>query len=151
MADPARVAVVTALRQVRDGADIPPPGTLLKNVTPTRAALELPNSPYSILTNLAHADFWQTVWLNRLKGLPAKSFTEDWKTPDPEAWPELRQKFLQDLEEALRIAESEPFAHRMKSDEVAIFTLLQIAIHDSYHLGQINLLKRQIRLASRAS
>jgi hypothetical protein len=35
----------------------------------------------------------------------------------------------------------------MKSDDVAIKTLLQIAIHDTYHLGQVNLLKRALRVA----
>jgi len=44
------------------------------------------------------------------------------------------------------IAASEPFEHRMKSDAEAIHMLVQIAVHGAYHLGQINLLKRELRL-----
>ncbi|MFI5384942.1 MAG: DinB family protein [Fimbriimonadales bacterium] len=145
--DPARAAVVEALRQVIEGADIPAPESLLRNITPERAATKLDRSPYSILTNLAHAGFWQEIWLNRIQGRRARSFTEDWKTPEPSDWPTVRAQFLKGLEKAIEIAASEPFDHKMKSDAVAIRTLLQIAIHDAYHLGQVNLLKRELRLA----
>jgi uncharacterized damage-inducible protein DinB len=141
--DPARASVVEALRQIIDGDDIPTPRALL-NISAERAALKLPGAPYSILTNLAHAVFWQDIWLNRLAGKRAQSFLEDWKTPPAEEWPRLRERFLDGLEEATRIARSEPFEHRMKSDAVAIKTLLQLAVHDAYHIGQINLLKRML-------
>ena len=144
-------SVAELLRQIRDGADIPAPASLLKNITPVAAA-ELPeHTPYSILTNLAHAVFWQELWLDRLAGKKAKSFLQDWKTPDPSEWPALRRQFLEGLDEAIRIAESQPLDHKMKSDEVAERTLIQIAIHDAYHLGQINLLKRQARLRKSAA
>ena len=144
-------AVAELLRQIRGGADIPAPATLLRNVTPIAAA-DLPDdTPYSILTNLAHAVFWQELWLDRLKGKRAKSFTQDWQIPDGSEWRTLRREFLDGLEEAIRIAESQPLDHKMKSDEVAERTLIQIAIHDAYHLGQINLLKRQARLRKSAA
>jgi hypothetical protein len=141
-----RSAVVEALRQVWEGMDIPPAESLLRNVSADSAAKKLPWMPYSILTNVAHADFWQTVWLNRLKGLRAKSFTEDWKTPPAEEWPQARASFLDGFKEAMAIAGADPFEHKMKSDEIAVRTLLQIAIHNAYHIGQVNLLKRELRL-----
>jgi uncharacterized damage-inducible protein DinB len=116
-------------------------------MTAERAGIKLPGAPYSILTNLAHAVFWQEIWLDRLAGRRARSFTEDWKTPPHEEWPLVRQQFLDGLSRALQIARSDPFDHKMKTDAVAIKTLMQIAVHDAYHLGQINLLKRQLRLA----
>lgn len=141
-----RSILVETLRQVWEGVDIPAPESLLRNVSIDTAAKKLPWMPYSILTNVDHADFWQTIWLNRLKGLRAKSFIEDWKVPLPEEWPSIKTSFLNGFREAMAIAASEPFEHKMKSDEVAVKTLLQIAVHNAYHLGQVNLLKRELRL-----
>jgi hypothetical protein len=114
--DTARSVVAEALRQVIHGTDIPTPESLLSNITPQKAAAQLPSSPYSILTNLAHADFWQQIWIDRLEGRRAKNFTQDWKTHPPEEWPDLRAHFLQGLELAHQIATSEPFSHKLKSD-----------------------------------
>jgi hypothetical protein len=147
--DAGREAVVEALRQIIEGADIPPPRSLL-SMTAKRAATKLPEMPYSILTNLAHANFWQQLWLDRLAGKRARSFLEDWKTPPLEEWPVIREQFLTGLERAIEIARSDPFDHKMKSDAVAIKTLLQIVVHDAYHIGQINLLKRQLRLGAKS-
>jgi hypothetical protein len=134
------------LRQIRDGKDIPAPASLLRNIKAEAAAEHPVDSPYSILANLAHAHFWQRLWLDRLAGGRARSFTEDWQTPDPACWSDLRRDFLTGLDEAIRVASADPFEHKMKSDEIAVKTLIQIGIHDAYHLGQINLLKRQARL-----
>lgn len=137
--------MVEALEQVWKGVDIAPPESLLKNISQANAAIRLPNAPYSILTNLAHAAFWQRIWLDRLLGRKAASFTQDWKVPADEKWKEVRAQFLAEFREVLQLAKAEPFAHHMKSDDLARKTLLQIAIHNAYHLGQINLLKRQFR------
>src|ERR1044071_2143871 len=58
-----RAVVKELFRQIIEGVDIPAAESLLKNITPEKAAMKLDASPYSILTNLAHADFWQQVWL----------------------------------------------------------------------------------------
>ena len=62
----------------------------------------------------------------------------------------IRDQFLAGLERALEVARSDPFEHKMKSDAIAIKTLLQVVVHDSYHIGQINLLKRHLLLESKA-
>jgi hypothetical protein len=147
--DPGRAVVRELFRQIIDGTDIPAAESLLRNVTPEKAAIKLDNMPYSILTNLAHADFWQQIWLDRLHGKRARRITEDWKAPAAGEWPQVRASFLANLGRASEIAAAEGFDHRMKSDEIAIKTLLQIAIHDAYHLGQVNLLKRGLRLAGK--
>ncbi|MCH8274209.1 MAG: DinB family protein [Armatimonadetes bacterium] len=140
--------VAETLTQVIEGEDIPKPKSLLRNITPEKAARKLPHMPYSILTNLAHTDFWQTLWLNKLKGLPRKSITEDWRVPNPDEWQEVRESFLAGLDEAHAIAAAQPFKHKMRSDEAAVNTLIALAIHNAYHLGQINLLKRAMRLGN---
>ena len=134
------------LRQIRSGKDIPPPEKLL-NMNAAKACEQIPFSPYTIATNLMHAVFWQDLWLCRLKGERGRSFIEDWRVATTDEWSSIRSSFLQGLDEAIAIAESEPFAHKMPSDDIAVSTLIQIAVHDAYHLGQINLLKRQLRKA----
>jgi uncharacterized damage-inducible protein DinB len=138
--------IVELFRQMEEGGDIPPARQVLSRLTPELAATKLPNWPYSILTNLAHAVFWQNNWLAHVRGERAQSFTNDWRVPDPSEFGSLRKEFLDGFAEARRIAESQPFDHKMKSDDIAIKTLMYIAIHNSYHLGQMNLLKRQLRL-----
>lgn len=141
-----RSAVIELYRQIWEGDDIPPPASLLRNIKQETAALKLPRMPYSILTNLEHADFWQRIWLGKLNGKRAESFMKDWRMPADTEWKAVKSSFLENFREAMRIAASEPFEHKMKSDEVAVRTLLQLAIHTSYHLGQVNLLKRELRL-----
>lgn len=141
-----RAAVVELFRQIWKGDDIPAPESLLRGLNAEAAASKLPHWPYSILTNLEHADFWNRIWLDRLKGVRAQSFMKDWREPAAEEWAKVKKSFLDNFEEAMRIAASDPFEHKMKSDEVAVRTLINIAIHTSYHLGQINVLKRELRM-----
>lgn len=87
--------------------------------------------------------FWQDVWLRKIKGAPRPSFLEDWKQPEATQFPAIRSAFLAGFEEACDRARSNPSEEEAK-------TLLYIAIHDAYHLGQIKLLKRALT-ASRKS
>lgn len=134
--------VAEALRQAWEGDDFMPAGKLLSRITPVQAARRLDGAPYSLLTNVAHAEFWQRLWLARLKNLRRPKITDDWRVPQPEEWPQVRSDFLSGFAEALEIARSKPFRHEMKSDVAARKTLLKIALHNSYHLGQMRLLKR---------
>lgn len=144
---PTLDSAAEALRQIIIGKDIPSPRALLRNITADTAAIRLPYFPYSILTNLAHAVFWQKNWLNRLKGIRSRPFTEDWRVPPKEEWDTLRAEFLTGLQEALMLATRKPSNHKMQSDEIAARVLFEFVIHSSYHLGQINLMKRALRLS----
>lgn len=125
-----------------------PPAKMLATVSAKNAVVVPPGCPYSIATNVAHAEVWQRLWLARLQGLRRPKIWKeepDFPVVPPERWPEVRQAFLDGLETALRIAGAEPFAHQMESDEAAYRTLNQIAVHGAYHVGQIRLLKRILR------
>jgi uncharacterized damage-inducible protein DinB len=141
--DPKSIAEV--FQQIIDGDDIPAPAGMLKTIKTESAAKRLSGFPYSILENLWHAVFWQTIWLNRLEGKKALSFIADWQSPDPSEFPVLRTQFIANLEKARKTAGGKHFKHKMDSDEKAVKTLVAMAIHDSYHIGQINLMKRVIR------
>jgi uncharacterized damage-inducible protein DinB len=141
--DPTTLAEV--FRQIIDGDDIPAPAGMLRTIKAENAAKRLPGHPYSILENLWHAVFWQTIWLNRIEGKKAQSFMDDWQSPDLSEFPALRTRFIANLEKARKLCAAKSFKHKMKSDEAAVKTLIAMAIHDSYHIGQMNVMKRTIR------
>jgi len=134
--------VVDLFDQIIEGEDIPKIGHLLKRMDAETAARSLPGWPYSILTNLAHADFWQQTWLGRIEGTPRPKFQDDWRVPSAEEFPAVRESFLRNLQRARDIAGRWPVAHRAKSDERALHMLVSLAVHDAYHIGQIKLMAR---------
>jgi hypothetical protein len=134
-----------ALKQIWDGDDIPAPRTMLARIKPEDAARKLPGAPYSLLTNLAHADMWNRIWLARLNNTKRPDMMKDWRVPSASEFDSLRASFLDGIQEAMRIASSKPFKHEMKDDIVAVRTLHMIAVHTAYHCGQMNLLKRMMK------
>lgn len=147
-----RSALVMQFDQILQGWDIPTPAGVLRVREDKRSAVP-PGAPYSILTNLAHTVLWQDFWLKKLAGGRRKAGPPEWnhdfRVPDPSEWKPLRGRLLDGLQEARRIAASQPFDHRLPSDEEAVSTLVQILIHVSYHLGQMNLLRRMGTATSR--
>lgn len=136
------MAIENLFDQILQGWDIPAPASLLR-ISAATANTQLEGHPYSIAINLAHAVFWQEFWLDKLRGLPSPSLMAMWKSdfrvPGPKEFPALRKQFLDGLEEARAYAsvpDITPEAGKL---------LFQIAIHASYHLGQINLLKRAMK------
>ncbi len=132
-------------QQILEGWDIPTPGGLLR-VKQDAAAATLPAMPYSMVENLAHAVYWQELWLGALAGdkrpPEMEVWKNNWRKPGPAEWGDLRKRFCAGLENA-RSWCGEGFAtHKRPSDEDAVDKLLAIAIHASYHMGQLNLLKR---------
>jgi uncharacterized damage-inducible protein DinB len=135
-------------RQVWTGADFDDPDKLLRSVKPDQAAVKLEGWPYSIGTNVAHADHWNKIWLARLTGNRAPKTFPDFPAVAADEWAQVRADFLENFAKAKDMANAEPFSHSMKSDEIASKLLLQIAIHTTYHLGQVKLLKRLLRGAA---
>lgn len=140
-----RTALVEVFKQILEGYDIHKPETVLK-VSQKVAAQKQDELPYSLLTNLAHANLWQSFWLKKLAGGRKKSSMTEWRddfrVPEPAEFDALRFEFISGLREAQRIASSDPFDHKCTDDQEAIETLVRIAVHGAYHLGQMVLLKR---------
>lgn len=127
-----------ALLQVRDGKDFPSPRQILNRVKPEDACRCLPEFGYSLADYVWHADFWQRIWLARILGESAPSITEDWHRVDPAEWHATRDRFLANLDRAVEISSS-------ANEPQQISRLLQIAIHDAYHVGQMVLIKRALK------
>lgn len=134
-----------ALRQVIEGDDFESATSLLKNVKPDQAVRVVEGLPYSLATNVAHADIWNRLWLARLEGKKKFNPFPDFPVVTEKNWPKVKDQFIENLERAYEIACAEPFEHHCKTDDSAAKTLLKIAVHTSYHLGQIKLLKRALR------
>lgn len=138
-----RDTLVQLFDQILNGMDIPTPTGLLRirkeTVSTTNAHL-----PYPLVTNLAHTVMWQNLWLDKLEGKPKKPSMEvwknDWRLADSEEWDDLRKQFVSGLNRARTLAAEGPL------DAERIETLLRIAVHGAYHMGQLNLLKRSLRL-----
>lgn len=143
--------VAETLRQVIEGMDFASAKRLV-NIKADLACATKDGFPYSIATNIWHCDYWNRLWLARLKGekRPAKNiWAEDWQVPEEKDWKQARDDFLANLNFALEIASAQPFKHSMKSDEEAIKVLNQIAVHTAYHVGQVALLKRMLKAKSK--
>lgn len=142
--------MVELFDEILNGRNAPTPMGLLR-VSASEACRRLPGMPYSIATNLAHANRWQSYWLARLRGDKRSSlmeqWKEDWHEPTPAEWPALRKSFIDGVAEARDVAASSPFRHGAKTDRDAVRLLVAIATHSAYHLGQMNLLKRALRAA----
>jgi hypothetical protein len=141
----AQQAVAETLRQLVHGKDFEPPSKLLGSIKSEQAVAIAPGCPYSIATNISHAEQWQRSWLHSLKKLPRFDVWKDGKdfpVVPPQDWDAVREAFLSGLNDALALAEGSPFAHQMRSEEAALRKLNQIAIHGAYHIGQVRLLKR---------
>jgi hypothetical protein len=134
-----------ALRQLLEGADFQTPAKVISRIAAKQACKVLPGLPYSIATNVAHADIWNRVWLNRLLGEPRFNPFPDFPPVPEKDWPDVRAKFLHHIVRAHELASADPFVHSCESDEAANKLLLRIAVHTSYHLGQIVLLKRALK------
>ena len=134
-----------ALRQVWEGADFPAPKSVLSNVKAEDAEMVPKGFKYSLITLVEHCNLWNGIWVGRLVDRKRPDMTKDWRVPKASEWPEVRRNFIEVLEEALEIAESKPFRHKMQSNEAAVKTLLNIAVHTAYHVGQFVLVKRAVR------
>ena len=127
------------LDQVSQGLDFPSPQGLLRGIDEEEARVQHERMPYSLLTNLAHAVRWQEFWLDKLRGerpSNAKVDREEWDPAQPGEYPNLRHRLAQGLVEAREIAARDDLS---KTDQE---TIIRIALHCTYHLGQMNLLKQ---------
>jgi hypothetical protein len=149
-ADFHRCPAAECLRQIVEGADFDTPHGLMRTISPAMSVAIAPGAPYSIATNVAHAQLWQGLWLCRLNGEPQPKVVpgRDFPVVTEGEWADLRRIFCDGLKEAHEIAQRDPFVHGAKSDAAAIQTLFKIANHGAYHLGQVKLLKRLLKASS---
>ncbi|MDP1512214.1 DinB family protein [Paenibacillus sp. CMAA1739] len=107
--------------------------------------------PYSIYQLLKHMIYWQQFMLEHLEGrkpqLPGdvmESWPQETGPQSEEAWQAVINEFLEGVDRAVQIAETaqldESLAHFPGETKAGL--LRNIASHNSYHLGEIVLLRR---------
>lgn len=107
--------------------------------------------PYSIYQLVSHMLYWQEFLLTYMKGgkpqLPA-SVNESWPNQphpeDEEAWISLLGQFLQGVQQAVEYAKTVQLDEPIESfpTETKAGILRNIASHNTYHLGEIVVLRR---------
>lgn len=107
--------------------------------------------PYTIYQLVKHMHYWQQFMLDHVEGrkpqMPA-SVSESWPVEtapqDEAAWQEDIRSFLSGIDQAVSIAETaqlnDPLLHFPGETKGGL--LRNIASHNSYHLGEIVLLRR---------
>ncbi len=133
--------VARMLQQILEGWDIPTPSGALR-VREDAALRQVPGVPYSLATNLAHACRWQRLWLGSLGLGPLQDWRqvcrEDFRAARPGEWPSDRREFVEGLRAAYQFA----LEQGDSLEEKSLDTLMKIAIHAAYHLGQCNALRK---------
>lgn len=138
-----------ALRQFLTGNDFEPPERLLADLPPDLAATVPTGLPYSIAQQVAHMVYWQKLWLGRIREQPQERTGEkrdDWPAVAPEGWEEVRREFLSGLEDAEALAHDDAaLSKRLANGDTVDAVLLMLILHNTYHLGEIALLRQILR------
>jgi uncharacterized damage-inducible protein DinB len=139
-----------------------PPAHILEGVGSDLAHEAIPFAPHTIYEELWHIAFWQQITLDWVSGIetpfpvePAAGFPKK-ADADAEPWDQLRQRFLDSLQQVAVISNDEA-AHGKQvrcpsrpGNPVRIMTVREqlesLAAHNAYHFGRIVLL-RQLRQA----
>ncbi|OAX45823.1 DinB family protein [Paenibacillus sp. AD87] len=123
----------------------------LPDISAELASRKHEHMPYSIYQLVKHMHYWQQFMLEHLEGrkpqLPAnvmESWPEDTGPQDEAAWEADIQAFLDGVDRAVTIAETVQLDDSLPyfPSETKAGLLRNIASHNSYHLGEIVLLRR---------
>jgi uncharacterized damage-inducible protein DinB len=124
----------------------------LEGVTAEQAGTVPDGAPHSIYQLVVHMTYWQDIGVARAQGVPVPD-TEDWTAPpapeSAEAWSEAIEGLAAGLWELDAMLEDEdtdldavvePDRKRTARDNV-----LMVLCHNSYHLGQIVMLRQRLQ------
>lgn len=123
----------------------------VQDITAELAGKRMEGAPYTIYQLLKHMNYWQIFMLTFMDGgkpqMPA-NVAESWSSvSEPESeeeWRMVVEQFMHGVNKAVDYAQSEqldnPLEHFPTETKAGI--LRNIASHNSYHLGEIVLLRR---------
>ncbi len=123
----------------------------LPDITAELAGKRTGEAPYSIYQLLKHMSYWQSFLLTYLEGgkpLMPSHVMDSWPSEEApeneEEWQAIVQHFLSGIDKACQIARSTQLDESIANfpTETKAGILRNIASHNSYHLGEIVLLRR---------
>jgi uncharacterized damage-inducible protein DinB len=123
----------------------------LPDITAELAGKRTGEAPYTIYQLLKHMSYWQSFLLTFLEGgkpvLPShvmESWPSEERPENDEEWAAIVQHFLNGVDKACQIAREAQLDEKIEHfpTETKAGILRNIASHNSYHLGEIVLLRR---------
>ena len=115
-----------------------------------RAGARSEGSPHTASEIVNHLAFWQEhalAWLAGEKPPTPAHDAESWPGPerpaDAAAWEAAAARFAAGLDRLRRHAAEDDLAAR-RGPKTVLYILLIVAAHNSYHLGQVVLLRQQL-------
>jgi uncharacterized damage-inducible protein DinB len=138
---------------VGEGAHVSPMNAL-DSLSAAKARTRVHPELHTIWEELAHIVYWQDWMLKALRGtdpkIPARA-AEGWPKMPPargaaKAWAELVAHFEKGLRKAARLARTKHLCDPPRSDAKRTYgsTLVTLADHNAYHIGQIVTLRQML-------
>lgn len=132
-----------------------------RGLSPELAGRRAPGLPYTVWQQLGHVSYWIEYELKRIAGQPVKypehaslSWPGEDGPADAAAWEAGVARFEGLLQEMARLAGSpeaelarsvgQPHQSQAGHDATLLGVLWQTVVHNSYHLGQVALLRRAL-------
>ena len=150
----------SALEELLDGKGAhASPLACVEDLSAELAGKTVSGFPHSVWQILAHVNYWMEYEIKRIEGQPipypasaADSWPGETKPPSQTAWDQEISRFSRAFEALAQLANSDPqvlrrpvqmttAAHAHVSNSVEA-VLWQIVAHNSYHAGQIVVLRR---------
>ena len=132
-----------------------PPGHTLDQLSPADADARIEGAVHSIAEIVAHMSYWQDWLCRRCEGIadpmPAPA-SIGWPAVTPGSWPEVHARFVAGLDRASALEaraneivtpaiDFPPLSHYTVRDAI-----VHMAQHNSYHLGQVVMLRQLMQL-----
>jgi uncharacterized damage-inducible protein DinB len=132
-----------------------------RGLTPELLGRRPESFPYTVWQQLSHLNYWIEYELERIGGRPTEypehaslSWPESPGPSDAEEWNAALARFERNLSEMTRLAGSAdaalarpvgtPHESQLGKDSSLVGVLWQTVVHNSYHLGQVVLLRRAL-------
>jgi uncharacterized damage-inducible protein DinB len=137
------------------------PAACVEDLSPELAARHVDGFPHSIQQLIFHLNYWMDYELRRIRGQrpnyprhSCESFPPAEASPDPQAWRRLIHRFTALLADFAALANSSPQELRRQIESIhpadaklagtLAAVISQMIAHNSYHLGQVALLRRMM-------
>jgi uncharacterized damage-inducible protein DinB len=131
-----------------------PPAAALEGLSSADAERRVSGANHSVAELVAHLNFWQTWFAQRIDGVDAPMVERaalGWPAVESGSWPDLRTKYLAGLEHLATIGDDVSRLEQLITPAIefpplANFTtrdaLVHVGVHNAHHLGQIIVLRQ---------
>jgi uncharacterized damage-inducible protein DinB len=139
-----------AIEQMQQASDFESPSLLLNDLSEEDALRVPEGAPYSIARVVKHASVWQNLFLSGVLGWEGynrpSSAAEDWPLVEEGSWEQTRKDFLEKFDQIAQAASGEDPSRMLSHGQNVQTTLTRLMLHNTYHLGEIALLRQLLGL-----